>query len=325
MKIGAMKTGILLTNLGTPDAPTAPALRRYLAEFLFDRRVVEIPRPIWWLILHGIILRTRPKKSAKLYQQIWTEHGSPLLALTQQLAEQLQQQLPEENIVVVGMRYGKPAIRDALLQLRRAQVQRLVVLPLYPQYASATTASTFDQVTQCFRHCRAVPELHMIMDYHAHPDYIAVIAHSIQTHWQSYPKGEKLLFSFHGLPQRVCDLGDPYAKQCHTTAKLVAEKLALQDAEWQVVFQSRFGPAKWLQPYCDLTLEKLAQQGVKSVDVICPGFAVDCLETLQEMALENKQVFIEAGGKTYHYIPALNASPEHAKLLVKLLTAKKIL
>lgn len=309
MKEMQKKIGILVTNLGTPDAPTAKALLRYLAEFLSDPRVIEIPRPIWWLILHGIILRIRPKSSAKLYKKIWTEKGSPLLVGTKDLVEKLKtllNQEAEENIEIeMGMRYGSPSIPQSLVKLKEKNISKLIVLPLYPQYAAATVGSTFDKVSELLKKWRWVPELHFISGYHDNTSYILALAQSVQAHWATHPPGEKLLFSFHGIPKRCFDLGDPYYCFCHETARLVAEKLGLSEDRWQLVFQSRFGKAEWLQPYCVETLQTLAKDGVQSIDIICPGFAVDCLETLEEIAITNKKIFMDAGGKDYHYIPAL--------------------
>lgn len=309
-----MITGILLTNLGTPSAPTAKAVRKYLAEFLWDPRVVEIPRPLWWLILHGVVLRIRPKKSAKLYQQIWTATGSPLLVNSQRLADKLQKQLGDKFKVALGMRYGEPSIASALEQLRQHKVDRVVVLPLYPQYSAATTASTFDAIAAVLKKWRYVPELNFMQQYFDHPDYIAAIADSIR---QQYKSDSHLLFSFHGLPKRCTDLGDPYQQQCQTTAQLVAAQLQLSSDKYSVVFQSRFGAAEWIKPYCDETLRNLPKQGIKNVTVVCPGFAVDCLETLEEIAQQNREIFLQAGGENFHYIPALNDSAAHVVMLAK--------
>lgn len=314
--------GILLNNLGTPDAPTPEAVKRYLAEFLSDRRVVDYPRLLWLPVLHGIILRTRPKKVAHAYEQVWTEAGSPLLAITRQQASALQQllqgQCPGEVYVEVGMRYGNPSVASALEKLKARGVTRLFVLPLYPQYSTTTTASTFDAVNSTLSHWQPLPEQRSIQDYHDHPGYIEALANSIRTHWQQRGRGQKLLLSFHGLPQRLVDKGDPYAQQCTQTAALVAQHLQLQPKEWQLTFQSRFGPDEWLQPYTDKTLEALAQEGIRSVDIISPGFSADCLETLEELAIQNRDLFLAAGGEQYHYIPALNDQPGHIRLLANL-------
>ncbi len=315
-------TGILLTNLGTPDAPTPAAVRRYLAEFLWDPRVVEIPRPLWWLILHGIILRVRPARSAHKYQIIWTPEGSPLLAISRRqataVAETLAKRYPGPIRVAVGMRYGNPSIPSALAELRAAGARRLLVLPLYPQYSATTTASTFDAVAAELRGWRWLPELRLIAHYHDDPGYLDALAASIRAARGDQP-GERLLFSFHGLPERNLLAGDPYHCECHKTARLIAERLDLSADQWAVAFQSRFGRAEWLKPYTSVLLTDWARAGVKSVDVVCPGFAADCLETLEEIALENRQVFLDAGGAHYRYLPALNDAPVHIEALVDLI------
>jgi ferrochelatase len=317
-------SGILLTNLGTPAAPTAAAVRRYLAEFLWDPRVVERPRWLWWLVLHGIILRLRPRRAAKSYAKIWTEAGSPLLHISQQQAGQLRAALEPLFAgpvkVALAMRYGEPSIAAGLQSLRKAGARRILVLPLYPQYSATTTASTLDAVTRELQHWRWVPELRFVNHYHDHPSYIHALAASIQSAWESHGRAEKLLFSFHGLPQRCLDAGDPYFCECHKTARLVAQALQLQDTEWETTFQSRFGPEPWLQPYTDHTLEKLAKQGVRHVQIICPGFAADCLETLEEINMQNREIFLQAGGERFHYIPALNAEADHIQLMADVIT-----
>lgn len=306
------RTAVLLVNLGTPDAPTAPALRRYLAEFLSDPRVVEIPRLPWWLILHGIILRTRPAKSAAKYASIWMPQGSPLLVWTERQAQAVQQQLAARGhqvLVRTAMRYGNPAIPSVLNALRAEGATRVLVLPLYPQYAAATTASVGDKVLQWAAQARRVPEWRFVSEYHDDPAYIAALAARLRTHWAEHGRGEKLVLSFHGVPERSLTLGDPYHCQCHKTARLLAEALGLARDELQVTFQSRFGKAKWLQPYTEPTLQSLAAAGVKRVDVMCPGFVADCLETLEEVAQEVRHAFLAAGGQTFHYVPCLNTDP----------------
>ncbi len=316
------RAGILLANLGTPDAPTPAAVRRYLAEFLWDPRVVELPRPLWWLILHGVILRVRPARSARKYQLIWTPDGSPLLAISQRqaaaVAATLAERYPGPIRVAVGMRYGNPSIAAALAELRAAGVQRLLVLPLYPQYSATTVASTFDAVAAELRHWRWLPELRFITHYHDDPGYLDALTASIRAA-RAEQSGERLLFSFHGLPRRNLLAGDPYHCQCHKTARLVAERLGLQPDQWAVAFQSRFGRAEWLQPYTSVLLADWAKAGIKSVDVACPGFAADCLETLEEIALENRQTFLDAGGEHYRYLPALNDDPAHIAVLAELI------
>lgn len=316
-------TGILLINLGTPEAPTPSALRRYLGEFLWDPRITEMPRWLWWLILHGIILRVRPARSAKAYQKVWTADGSPLLCISQAQAQavqtQLEQHWPGPIKVVLGMRYGQPSIRAALNELRAAHAQRLVILPLYPQYSSPATGSTFDAVAATLTRWRWIPDLRFISQYSEHPAYIHALAHHIQAYWQTHGQPDQLLFSYHGIPKRFFLQGDPYHCACHKTSRLVAEQLGLTATQWQVVFQSRFGREEWLKPYTDETLTTLGRNGVQRVDVVCPGFAADCLETLEEIDVENRAYFLEAGGQAFHYIPALNAEPAHIAALTGLI------
>lgn len=319
------KLGILLVNLGSPEAPTPSAVRRYLAEFLWDHRVVDLPRPLWWLILHGIILRVRPRRSAKAYKKVWSIDGSPLIATSKLQAQAIEKKIQKKfrgNVLVdLAMRYGEPSIRSGLEALRLAGARRLLILPLYPQYSATTTASVFDEVTNVLQTWRWLPDMRFINHYHDHPKYISALANSIREHWANHRRAQKLVFSFHGIPQRYFESGDPYFCHCQKTARLVAEELELKDGEWMVVFQSRFGREPWLQPYCDETLEQLPKEGVRSVEVICPGFSADCLETIEEINMENRQVFYDAGGVDFSYIPALNASPEHIDVLCEVLTA----
>jgi ferrochelatase len=312
------KTGVLLVNLGTPVRPTSGALRRYLDEFLSDPRVVELPRILWQILLKGFILPLRAGKSARAYRRIWTAQGSPLLALSQALAEKVRQRLGDDFEVVLGMRYGQPSIPAALETLRQARVKRLLVLPLYPQYAAATTGSTFDAVSRVLRGWRYLPSLVFISDYHDDPGYLGALAEQIRAAREG-DDAPRLLFSFHGLPERSRALGDPYAEQCRRTAERVAEHLELREEQWGLAFQSRFGRAEWLKPYCADVLRELPARGVTAVDVVCPGFAVDCLETLEEIALENRRVFLDAGGKRFRYLPCLNETDAHAGLLAGLL------
>ena len=309
----AQRTAVLLLNLGTPDAPTPAALRRYLAEFLWDPRVVEIPRPLWWLILHGVILRTRPAKSAAKYASIWTADGSPLLRWTLRQAEALQAELARRGQAVIvrpAMRYGQPAMADVLDALQAEGATRVLVLPLYPQYAAATTASTIDAVAAWVKRSRRPPELRFINHYHDDPGYIAALAASVREHWTAQGRGEKLLMSFHGLPARSLALGDPYHCECHKTARLLAQALDLSEGDYIVTFQSRLGRAKWLQPYTEPTVKQLAMQGVKRIDAICPGFPADNLETLEEIAMEAKEAFLAAGGQRFDFIACLNDRPD---------------
>jgi protoporphyrin/coproporphyrin ferrochelatase len=314
------KTGVLLANLGSPTAPTTSAVRTFLKDFLGDPRVVNIPRPIWLLILHCFVLPFRPAKSAKAYQKVWTDKGSPLIYFTRQFSEKLADKLNSKSVVVTyAMRYGEPSIAKQLKWLRQEGVEHIVVLPLYPQYSSTTTASIYDDVVKELNTWRHLPSFQFISDYHRNESYIESIAESVKSVWQEHGKNELLLMSFHGLPELLTKLGDPYYHQCQETARLIAEKLGLEEKQWMLVFQSRFGKAEWLKPYCVDTLEKLPEQGIKTLDVICPGFAVDCLETLEEMAMENKSVFLESGGSDYRYIPALNDSDAHVNAMAKLL------
>lgn len=320
MTTAPAKTCLLLVNLGTPDAPTPQAVKRYLREFLSDPRVVQIPKPIWWVILNGIILQTRPRKSAKAYQSIWTERGSPLMALTLDLAAAVREALAGRGQIVVdiAMRYGKPAIAEQMAKHRAAGVERFVILPLYPQYSAATTASIFDKVAETLGAWKHIPSVSFISDYHLNPGYVNAVASSIERFWQTHGKADMLLFSLHGLPAVSRKQGDPYYDQCVASTKAVAEKLGLTENAWKLVFQSRFGAQEWLKPYCVEVLKELPGQGIKSVDVACPGFVVDCLETLEEIAIANKAIFMQAGGRQYRYIPALNASAEHARVLLDL-------
>ncbi|QQZ28232.1 ferrochelatase [Thiothrix subterranea] len=316
-------TGILITNLGTPDSPDKAGLRRYLKEFLSDPRVVEIPRIIWNVILHGIILNTRPAKSAAKYQTVWTEDGSPLMSISLQQQKALQKEMeirfngPVK--IALAMRYGNPSIPATLLKLKEAGARRVLVFPLYPQYCAATNATTFDKVFDELKRWRWMPELRLVNHYHDHPGYIKALANSVLTHWDNHPRGQLLVMSFHGIPKRNLMLGDPYHCECHKTARLLAAELNLRPNEWRVTFQSRFGKAEWLQPYTDKTMQALPAEGIKHVDVICPGFAADCLETLEEIREENREYFQHAGGETYHYIPALNANPDHIKALADII------
>lgn len=311
------RTGLLLANLGTPEAPTPKAVRRYLAEFLWDPRVVELPRWLWWPILHGVILNLRPRRSAAAYAKIWSAAGSPLLAITRLQAQALRVRLPDVPIEV-GMRYGGPSIAQALENLRAGGVSRLLALPLYPQYSATSTASVFDALALALRRWRDLPELRFVRSYYDHPGYIAALAASIRMLWESQERGDMLLMSFHGIPQRCADAGDPYRTHCEATAQRLAVALDLPAARWRLVFQSRFGREPWLQPYCDKTLQALPGQGVSSVDIVCPGFAADCLETLEEISHTNRELFMEAGGKRFSYIPCLNDSPNHVDFLAGL-------
>jgi len=305
------QTAVLYCNLGTPDAPTAAAVRRYLAEFLSDHRVVEIPRLIWLLILHGIILRFRPAKSAAKYASIWTPEGSPLKIWTEKQAGLLEEKLQSNGMqlqVRWAMRYGSQSIGSQLEVLKANGVTRVLVLPAYPQYSATTTASLFDAVYQWAASTRAIPELRFINHYHDHPDYIAALAAAVQTYWQEHGRPDVLVMSFHGVPERTLHLGDHYHCECFKTARLLAQALGLEKKQYKVTFQSRLGRAKWLEPYTEPTLISMGQSGVARVDVVCPGFTSDCLETLEEINMEARHAFLDAGGKSFHYIPCLNDS-----------------
>ena len=318
--------GILITNLGTPDAPTPAALRRYLAEFLWDKRVVDVPRPLWWLILHGVILRIRPARSARAYREVWTDGGSPLLVIAREQQQRLQQVLEQRSAghykVALGMRYGNPSIASALEELREHGCRDLTVLPLYPQNSCSTTASTHDALSAAWQSQRELPHLRFIADYHDYPAYIRALAASVREHRQGREAGERLMISFHGTPRRFRDQGDPYYEQCRHTAALLAAELGLAEGEWLMSFQSRFGREEWLKPYTDKTLEQLAAEGVRRIDVVCPGFSADCLETLEEIAGENREIFQHAGGEVLHYIPALNVRDDHIAMMAELVAGR---
>ncbi|MDZ7750478.1 MAG: ferrochelatase [Gammaproteobacteria bacterium] len=315
--------GVLLTNLGTPDAPTTAAVRRYLAEFLWDPRVVETPRWLWALILHGVILRIRPRRSAALYREVWTDEGSPLLTISHRQREAVAAELTARRqgpvAVALGMRYGSPSIADALEELRGANVDRLLVLPLYPQYSATTTASTFDAVADVLKTRRRLPELRFVTHYHDRPDYIAALAASVRESFARHGEPDRLLFSFHGLPRRYLLAGDPYFCECQKTARLLATALGLVQERWAVSFQSRVGREEWLRPYTDELLKEWAAAGVGHVQVVCPGFSADCLETVEEIDQQNRAFFLGAGGETFHYIPALNDRPDHVAALTGLI------
>ncbi|MBN8745141.1 MAG: ferrochelatase [Thiomonas arsenitoxydans] len=320
----APKTAILLVNLGTPDAPTASALRRYLGEFLSDPRVVEIPKPVWWLILNGIILPIRSSKSAAKYASVWTERGSPLQSgtadLTQAVAAEMAR-LGHHVQVRYAMRYGNPSVASVLDEMAKQNVTRILLVPLYPQYCAATTASTLDAVTAWMRRSRRMPELRVLNHFHDEPLYIEALARKIEVYWQQQGRPDKFVMSFHGMPARTLKLGDPYHCECHKTGRLLAERLGLAAADYAVTFQSRFGKQEWLQPYTEPTLRQLAKEGVARVDVTCPGFSVDCLETLEEIAMEGKEAFLSSGGKVFHYIDCLNAETHWAQGFSRLLTS----
>ena len=305
------KTGILLVNLGTPDAPTAQAVRPYLKEFLSDPRVVEIPRAIWWLILNGIILNVRPKKSAAKYATVWMKEGSPLRVHTERQAALLQGYLGEKTraafVVEYAMSYGNPSIASVMQKLKAQNCTRILVVPMYPQYAASSTATVFDRVFAAVQTMRNAPAIRTIKHFHDDAGYIKALATNVNDYWMKNGRPEKLLMSFHGVPQYTLEKGDPYHCECHKTGRLLAQELGLKPEQYTVSFQSRFGKAEWIKPYTTATLLELGKQKTRRVDVVCPGFVADCLETLEEIAMEGKEDFQHAGGGEYHYIPCLNA------------------
>lgn len=310
------RTAVLLVNLGTPNAPEAGPVRRYLKQFLSDERVVEIPRLIWWPILNGIILTVRPRKSAAKYATIWSPEGSPLKVYSQQQETLLRGYLGERGLdvdVALAMRYGEPSVESVMAQLRERHTERLLIVPMYPQYSATTTATVFDAVHAVLARTRNVPEVRWVKHFHDHPGYIEALRQSVLAYWKKHGRAQdvdgKLVMSFHGVPRRTLELGDPYHCECHKTARLLATALGLSKDEYMVSFQSRFGRAEWLQPYTAPLLEQLGRAGTKRVDVICPGFVADCLETLEEIAQDGKEEFEHTGGGEYHYIPCLNDTP----------------
>ncbi|OBX09060.1 ferrochelatase [Gallibacterium salpingitidis] len=320
--MSATKIGVLLVNLGTPDQPTTTAVKRYLRQFLTDPRVIDLPRWQWLPLLNLIILPKRAPRVAKLYQQIWQAEGSPLLTISQQQKIALQQRfdLQQQNVVVeLAMTYGNPSITAALTKLYQAKVERIILLPLYPQYSSTTTASVLDTFYKALQQQRCILPFGVIFSYHNHPLYIAALAKSVAQYKQA---DEHLLISFHGIPVRYQQEGDYYPEHCQQTADALAQQLNLSNDQWTLSYQSRFGKEEWLQPYTDETLLSLPKRNIKKVAVICPGFAADCLETLEEIAQENKRYFLQAGGESYRYIPALNADSDHIELLYQLIDEK---
>ena len=324
----AEKIGVLLVNLGSPEAPDAKSIRHFLNEFLSDQRVIEMPKFLWQIILNCFILPFRPAKLVPLYQSIWTKDGSPLVSIAKKQLEKLENYYLEQartkgvesNLSFsLAMCYGQPDIPSALKELTSNNARKILVFPTYVQYSATTTAAIFDAITTELQQWRWVPELRFINQYHEHESYIQALADSVHTYWQSNNRGQKLIMSFHGLPKVYLTKGDPYFCQCHKTARLLAEKLELKNSQWTITFQSRFGKQEWLKPYTSETLADLPAQGVDSVDIICPGFSIDCLETLEEIAVENRDVFLNSGGKNYHYIPALNDTTPQIKMLASLI------
>jgi len=317
-----LRTGILLTNTGTPDAPTPLAVYRYLREFLLDKRVIRIPRAIWWPLLHGVILPRRCFYAANLYQKVWTPEGSPMRVWMYQIAEALQNFFQEQQlpfVTAVGMHYGQPSIRAGLEQLRAQQVEKIIALPLFPQYSSTTTATSFDKVAAALSIWPALPEVRFINQYADHPAYIEALCERLRHSWEKNGRAPHLLFSFHGIPEMYVTNGDPYPIACKKTAESVAAKLKLPPHSWSIAFQSRFGYARWLSPYTNEVLQELPKRGIEAIDIICAGFAVDCLETLEEIAIRSKAQFLAAGGQSLRYIPALNADKGHIQALADII------
>ena len=318
-----MKTAVIITNLGTPSQPTKRSIRQFLSQFLADQRVVEIPKIVWYPLLYGIILPLRAGRLTKDYQALWQQGDSPLRLVTQQQTAKLQQTLTEHYptntpAVAHAMTYGDPNLADVIAKMEQQDVKHFLILPLYPQYSATTTGAVYDQLARLTLQQRNIPQIHVIKDYHDNPHYIAALAESVKQHWREHQPGDRLLMSFHGIPQRCVDLGDPYYQQCQTTAQLLANELALDNDQWSISFQSRFGKAQWLSPYTDDILAKWGAEAVKKVDVICPAFAADCLETLEEIDQASRQVFIQAGGESFHVIPCLNDQPKHITMMAAL-------
>lgn len=312
------KIGVLICNLGTPESYQTKDVRRFLRQFLSDGRVIEIPKIIWWFILNGIILTLRPSKSAKLYKSVWTKEGSPLLVFSKKLIEKLKLVTNDDCEVELAMRYGNPNMEEALLSLKNKNCRKLIVLPMFPQYSGTTTGSIFDEVTRILSKWRWVPSLNFINSYHDNDYYINALADSVSTHLQKNTP-QKIIFTYHGIPKRNFDLGDPYQCYCQKTTRLVAEKLNLKEDEYMTTFQSRFGPAEWLKPYTSDTMEELPKKGIKNILVVAPAFSVDCLETIEEIDEENKEIFLNSGGQNFTYVPCLNDSDGHVNFLKQLI------
>ncbi|ENM3982436.1 ferrochelatase [Vibrio cholerae] len=310
------KLGILLANLGTPQAPTPQAVKAFLSQFLHDQRVVDMSRWLWCPLLHGIILPTRSPKVAKLYQSIWMDEGSPLMVYSRRQRDKLAEL--SQRPVELGMTYGEPSLLDGVRKLQQQGVEQIVVLPLYPQYSATTTAAVFDGIAKALRQLPVVPELHFIRDYHGHPLYIQALAKSVRASWQLHGQGDLLLCSYHGIPKRYAQNGDIYPEHCKKTTELLAQALGLPQDKVMMTYQSQFGKEEWLQPYTDKTMEALPRQGIKKLDVICPAFSVDCLETLEEIAEQNQEIFLHSGGEAFHYVPCLNDSQSHIELMAAL-------
>ena len=316
---GGADTAVLLVNLGTPEAPTTDAVAEYLSEFLSDPRVVELPRWLWWPVLHGFVLRTRPRRSAEAYAKVWRDDGSPLLVFSERLATTVGAEIKRRSggkvDVALAMTYGEPSVRNIVESLMHKGVHRLLVLPLFPQYSGTSTGAALDAVARVMQTLRWPPELHTVNDYHDDAGYLAALAGSVQSYWAEHGRGDRLLLSFHGIPEKYASAGDPYPDQCRATARRLGDVLGVHDGALLVTFQSRLGRQRWLRPYTDETIEELARQDVGTLDVLCPGFAVDCLETLEEVALRYRTTFLTNGGRQFRYIPALNDGAAHARAL----------
>ncbi|HGS4462970.1 TPA: ferrochelatase [Vibrio metschnikovii] len=314
------KLGVLLANLGTPDEPTPKAVKRFLSQFLHDHRVVDLTRWIWCPLLHGVILPLRSPRVAKLYQSVWMDEGSPLLVYSKRQQEKLQQRL--DYPVELGMTYGNPSLLSGVQALRDQGVEKIIVLPLYPQYSATTTAAVFDGLAKAMKTQRVLPEIDFITDYHDHPLYILALADKVRSSWSEKGQGDVLICSYHGIPKRYADNGDIYPQHCQQTTHLLAQELGLSDQQVMMTYQSQFGKEEWLQPYTDKTMQALPSQGMKKIDILCPAFSVDCLETLEEISEENKHLFLEAGGEAFNYIACLNDSDLHIEMMVDLIQAR---
>ncbi|WP_199244807.1 ferrochelatase [Vibrio metschnikovii] len=314
------KLGVLLANLGTPDEPTPKAVKRFLSQFLHDHRVVDLTRWIWCPLLHGVILPLRSPRVAKLYQSVWMDEGSPLLVYSKRQQEKLQQRL--DYPVELGMTYGNPSLLSGVQALRDQGVEKIIVLPLYPQYSATTTAAVFDGLAKAMKTQRVIPEIDFITDYHDHPLYIRALADKVRSSWSEKGQGDVLICSYHGIPKRYADNGDIYPQHCQQTTNLLAQELGLSDQQVMMTYQSQFGKEEWLQPYTDKTMQALPSQGMKKIDILCPAFSVDCLETLEEISEENKHLFLEAGGEAFNYIACLNDSDLHIEMMVDLIQAR---
>ncbi|MBC3620257.1 ferrochelatase [Vibrio metschnikovii] len=314
------KLGVLLANLGTPDEPTPKAVKRFLSQFLHDHRVVDLTRWIWCPLLHGVILPLRSPRVAKLYQSVWMDEGSPLLVYSKRQQEKLQQRL--DYPVELGMTYGNPSLLSGVQALRDQGVEKIIVLPLYPQYSATTTAAVFDGLAKAMKTQRVIPEIDFITDYHDYPLYIRALADKVRSSWSEKGQGDVLICSYHGIPKRYADNGDIYPQHCQQTTHLLAQELGLSDQQVMMTYQSQFGKEEWLQPYTDKTMQALPSQGMKKIDILCPAFSVDCLETLEEISEENKHLFLEAGGEAFNYIACLNDSDLHIEMMVDLIQAR---